>query len=140
MIAKFLASRFAGPIVIALIAAVIASLGFGGIQSRRLSNCNEVSSARLQTIEALQQTIATQRSQLAQRDGLIAKQNAAVEAIQKARAEDREVYLRQYAAADQRAKSNDARARSLLSLTSTQADEIGQCREARQLLEQELVQ
>lgn len=73
-------------------------------------------------------------------DLLIARQNDGIRALAAQRGEDREVYIRNYAAADERARNRDARAASILALPNEQIDELAQCRASRLLLEQELVE
>lgn len=137
MIAKFLTSRLAGPILLALLGSLAAALG---VTAYRLDQANALATSRGQTIASQELLIASQIGQLAVRENLIASQNAGIEAIRRQRAEDREVYLRQYAQADERAKSNDARAQQLLGLNRTFATEVEQCRAAHSLLIEELTQ
>jgi uncharacterized protein HemX len=133
MITKLLASRFAGTIIYALMALAVAGGLYGFFQGRRANTAETLASSRQQTINGL-------NGLLQQRDTLIAAQNKGIEAISKVRAEDRVVYIKQYAAADQRAKGNDARADQLVSMQSNFTDELAQCRAARTLLEGELAQ
>nr|WP_294850056.1 hypothetical protein [uncultured Sphingomonas sp.] len=139
MIANFLASRFAGPIVMALAALALAGGIFGGVQTYRLGNAQDTITTQAELIQGKDQALALATSMIATRDGLIKSQNEGIEALKKVREEERAAYLKQYAAADERAKSNDARAKQLLGLSASNTDELTQCREARGLLLQELV-
>lgn len=134
---KLLSLRFAGPVVLGLVGALLIALG---IQSYRLGSANDTVSSQRLTISGQQLAIDLAKSQLAQRDALIAKQNAAVDALVAEATKNREAYLKQFAAADQRAKSNDARARQLLNLTTTATDELARCQAAARLLAEELTQ
>jgi hypothetical protein len=138
--ARLLASRFAGPLMIALAVAAIASSLFSWIQTSRLDAAVELAESRQREIVGLAQRIASDQMLIAQRDSLIDKQNAGVRAIQAQRAEDRTVYIRQYAAADERARDNDQRAAQIMALPNEQLDELAQCRASKILLEQELTQ
>lgn len=139
MIARFLGLKVF-PYIFAGLLALQAATGLA------LWHYQGLASARADAIDALQdrlkdviQDYNREVDKVAQRDVLIDKQNAAVKAIQEARQRDRLEYEKRFAAADARADQLDASATELLNLQSRAADEIGQCREARDLLERELM-
>jgi hypothetical protein len=138
MIAKFLASRFAGPVVVSLLLALAAALGSAFYQSNRVGSLQERIGQQATAITKLE-------SQNFELEGLnmnyrmvIAEQNNAVEALKTAAEKGRTVYLTTYAKADERAKDHDSHAAELLALTNTQTDELAQCRASQLLIEKEL--
>lgn len=140
MLAKFLASRFAGPVIVALLAIAAAGAIYGYIQGGRADRATKLADTRQTTIETLQARVISDRGLIAQRDSLIATQNAGIAALAAQRGEDRIVYLQNYAKADERAKDNDARSAQLLADQRTFTDELAQCRASRLLLEEDLTQ
>lgn len=130
MFAKIIASRWT-PIVIAIVA-FMGLFGLYRITDNQLTAAQATVTAQKGQIGQLQVTLKT-------RDDLIAQQNAGILAISGQRAEDRVIYLKNYAAADERAKDDDARASAILALPNEHIDELAQCRASRALLEQELV-
>lgn len=131
MFAKIIASRWT-PIV-ALALACAAFFGLWQNAANNLAVAKVAVKAQTETISQLQSTVQG-------RDALIAQQNAGIIAISGQRAEDRVIYLKNYAAADERAKDDDDRASAILALPNQHIDELAQCRASRALLEQELVQ
>lgn len=138
MLAKFLASRLAGHLVVGLGAATIATGAFAGLQTYRLGNAQELAASRAETIDTLEDRVRSDAGLIQQRDLLIQQQNASIAAISAQRQEDRTVYLQGYARADERARDNDERAQQIMALPNEQLDELASCRASRILLEDEL--
>jgi ABC-type hemin transport system substrate-binding protein len=140
MLTNVLTSRFAGPILLVLAALTLVGGGAFGVQTYRLHNSQNLVASQKQTIGSLNSRIL-EKDALAESYKLtIAQQNASIDAISKVRSEDRVIYLKQYGAADQAAKGDDARADQLLGLQNTFTDELAQCRASKLLLEQEVGQ
>lgn len=138
MLAKLLVPKVAGTIGGILLALLLATGVFAYVQTQRIAG--EVSKR-----EAAELLLASARAELkgfevalAFRDQLIADQNEAVAELTKAREEDRKAYLARIAAADQRAKINEERAKELLARPVPEGDELKQCRAARELLVEEM--
>lgn len=127
------------PHVLVVLLAVVA-LGGVRIALSQRDDARRLAEARQQAIEVLQQRVRSYAQLIAQRDALIDKQNAGIDALAKAARQNREIYARLYAAADQRAQRHDDRAAQILQLPDVYVDELAQCRAARVLLEQELVE
>src|SRR3546814_13297883 len=72
------------------------------------------------------------------KDGVIKQQTEGLDAILKSRWQDRQAYTANLSAADGRAKSITAQADKLIALKVPQGDEVDQCREARECIEQEV--
>jgi uncharacterized protein HemX len=137
---RLLASRFAGPLMLLLAALSAAGGVFGYIQTQRLETARTLAESRQQTINGLQDRVRSDAQLIAQRDALIDRQNAGIQAIQSQRQEDRVVYLQGYARADERAARHDDRAEQIMALPNEQLDELASCRASKILLEQELTQ
>lgn len=132
MLQRILASRFAGTILIALAAALVAAGVFGFIQTKRLDGATTLAESRAETIKG-------QAALIVQRDTLIAAQNDGIEKLAAAATAGREVYLTTYAKADERARDHDDHATELLALQGKFTDELAECRAATALLKKELV-
>jgi len=135
---KVIGSRFFVPGLILLLTA----LAIGGMKLAfdQRDAARALAESRQQTIAQLEERVRSDARLIAQRDELIAKQNAGIDALAAAAQQNREVYIRQYAAADQRAQRHDDRAAQLMALPDEHLDELAQCRASRILLEEELTQ
>lgn len=100
---------------------------------------NQLTAARANNA-AMASALESQRALLDSRDALIARQNAGIKAITEQRAADREAYVRNFAAASERARDHDDRAAQILAMPVEQLDELAQCRAAKALIQQEIVQ
>lgn len=138
MIQKILGWRWLPHVLTGL--AVVALVVLAKVALHQRDEARKLAESRQQTITQLEGRIRSDADLIKQRDTLIAAQNAGIEAISKQRQEDRVVYLRQYAAADERARDHDDRAAQIMALPNDQIDELAQCRASRILLEQELTQ
>lgn len=136
---KFLAGRLGSWAFLGLLALAIGATVYGGIQSSRADTAETLAASRQQTITGLEQRVTADAGLIKQRDELIAQQNAGIAAISAQRQQTREIYIRQFAAADQAATSQDQRAREIMSLPNQQLDELASCRASRILLQDELV-
>ena len=138
----FLLGLFKGrnlPLTI-LVLALVATLGLSRIVVAQRDSARALAETRQKAIDGLNLRVRNDRILINQRDALIGAQNAGIEAISKQRAEDRVIYLRNFAAADERAKDNDNRAAQIMDLPTAAVDELAQCRASRILLEEELTQ
>jgi hypothetical protein len=99
--------------------------------------------AQLAAADARVETLAKEQVFFAQavadRDALISKQNASIDALAAAAAADRTVYLKGLEAARAVSADHLKASSELLALTAPEG-ELAQCRAARDLLETELVQ
>jgi len=138
MIQKILGWRWLPHVLTGL--AVVALVVLAKVALHQRDEARKLAESRQQTITQLEGRIRSDADLIKQRDTLIAAQNAGIEAISKQRAEDRVIYLKQYAAADERARDHDDRAAQIMALPNDQIDELAQCRASRTLLEQELTQ
>lgn len=130
---KHLPLAIAGVVVASLFASLV-------IANHTATKWHNLSDAHAATIKSQEEQLNTDAALMLNYKMVIDQQNAAVDAITKQSEADRETYVRQFAAADQRAKATDAHVQQLLQLQPANTDELSQCREARALLEQELVQ
>lgn len=140
MFAKFLASRLAGPAIVALIVAVLVGFGSSFINARESGRWEALAKAHAQTIKSQETQLFENEALMVNYRLVIAEQSNAVDALKTAAEKGRTVYLTTYAKADERAKDADVRAAELLALTTTQTDELAQCRAARILMEQEIAE
>lgn len=88
---------------------------------------------------AWEQVAANQKTSLDQKDALILKQSASIDALAEASKAGREVYRMAQVTAAASASNQQQIAKSLMALQAP-FGELEQCRAARDLLEQELVQ
>lgn len=109
------------------------------IQTYRANTAEALAESRLETINGLNDRVRSDAALIDARDGLIKEQNAGIAALSAQRQETREVYIRQFAAADERASANDRRAEQIMALPADHLDELASCRASRILLEGELI-
>lgn len=126
MIARFLGQYWPFLVIAAL-------AGFAFWQMDKASDAEALADSR-------QETIAGLRSDIKGFVGSIELQNAAIASLSERREEGRVIYLQDYARADTRAQSHDQRAAQLMALQSEFTDELAECRAAKTLLQQELVE
>ena len=110
------------------------SATFGWVQTTRLSAAQQTISTGDEARKVLVERISSDRQQIAVRDGLIAKQNAAVTKLVNAAEADRTVYLNRIAAADKVAKTYEASATTILSKQTAATDELQRSRAALALI------
>ena len=116
-------------------ALMLAALAF---QTYRVSSLQATVDAQKTTITTLTQRVAADAAQLADRDRLIATQNAGVDALKEAARVNEAVYRERLRAAESMAGAKESRAVQLMNLQTSAEDELGICRAARALLEEEL--
>jgi F0F1-type ATP synthase epsilon subunit len=104
------------------------------VQTTRLSAAQQTISTGDEARKVLVERISSDRQQIAVRDGLIAKQNAAVTKLVNAAEADRTVYLNRIAAADKVAKTYEASATTILSKQTAATDELQRSRAALALI------
>ncbi len=121
-----------------LLALLAVSMAFGYVQTTRLSSSTAAVSAKTQTVKVLTERVNSDRQQIATRDMLIAKQNAAVSKLVTAAQADRTAYLSRIAKADKVATAYERNATALLARTTTATDELQRSRAALALIRETL--
>lgn len=123
---------------LALALALLASLSFAAVQTSRLSSTQAGLKAAETSVQLLTERVNSDRSLIASRDILIARQNSAVDQLVNAAKADRTAYLARIDAADKVAKTYEASATSLLARQTEATDELGRARAALALIRETL--
>lgn len=108
--------------------------GFAWLQTDRLSSARATIKAQTETVVVLKDRILSDTGRIAERDRLIAKQNAAVLEIVEQQREDRTAYLASIDAANRRAAGLQAQAADIMKRHVETTDELERAREALKLM------
>lgn len=117
-----------------LLALLAAALTFGWVQTSRLDTANAAITSGASANKLLIERVNSDRSLIATRDALIAKQNAAVTNLVEAAKADRTAYLSRIAKADKVAVSYETNAKAILARQITTTDELQRSRAALSLI------
>lgn len=135
---RFVTAKLLGWLSGGLAVALIAASIFGYVQTGRLNSANEAVTALKGQVNAYLIRIKGDAQKIKSRDDLIAEQNTAVIAIQKASEADRVAYQARIAAAQKVAQTYQRRAADIMARQLDSDDELTRCREAAKLLQEEM--
>lgn len=116
--------------------ALIASVGFGWLQTDRLGSARDLVTSLRGEVALLTQRVQSDAQLLSTRDELIDSQNKAVLAMQQAAEADRTAYKARIAAAEKLAKVQSDRAADIMSRQASTDDELQRSREALKLIQE----
>jgi hypothetical protein len=119
--------------------ALLASVGFGWLQTERLGSARDLVTSLRGEVALLTQRVQTDAQLITSRDALIDTQNRAVLAMQQAADADRAAYKSRIAAAEKLAKVQSDRAADIMARQASSADELERSREALRLIQEMVV-